>query len=189
MDTGIFGTQFFFEVLSENGMNDLAYQAMNLRTQPSYGYGIEQGATTTWEDWNGKSSQNHPMFGGGLTWFYRNLAGMNADPDQPGYRHIIFKPQPVADLDFVTYKSNTSFGEAGITWRNEGGQLLMEITVPVGSKATVVVPSGDVNSLKESGHSIDQSKGVKLVSAGKDIITLDVESGRYQFQVNGSRGF
>ena len=189
LDTGIFGTQFFFEVLAENGMNDLAYEAMNVRTQPGFGYGIEQGATTTWEDWHGKSSQNHPMFGGGLTWFYRNLAGMNADPDQPGYRHIIFKPQPVASLDFVTYKTNTSFGEAGITWRNKEGQLLMEITVPVGSKATVVVPYGDVNSLKESGQSINQSKGVKLVSVEKDIITLDVESGKYQFQVNGSRGF
>ena len=184
LDTGIFGTQFFFEVLSENGMNDLAYQAMNVRTQPSFGYGIEQGATTTWEDWNGKSSQNHPMFGGGLTWFYRNLAGMNADPDQPGYRHIIFKPQPVDELDFVTYSNNTSFGEAGITWRNQNGQLLMEITVPVGSKATVVVPSGDVNSLKESGHSIDKSTGVHLVSVKKDIINLDLESGKYQFQIN-----
>ncbi len=184
LDTGIFGTQFFFEVLAENGMNDLAYEAMNKRTEPSYGYGIEKGATTTWEDWNGKSSQNHPMFGGGLTWFYRNLAGMNTDPNQPGYRHIIFKPQPVDQLDFVTYTSNTSFGEAGITWRNQGGKFMMEITIPVGSKATVIVPSGDINSLKEGGQSISQSKGVHLVSAGKDTITLDVESGNYKFEVN-----
>jgi len=184
LDTGIFGTQFFFEVLSENGMHDLAYEAMNKRTEPGYGYGIEQGATTTWENWNGKDSQNHPMFGAGLVWFYRKLAGMNADPNQPGYRHIIFKPQSVADLDFATYLSNTSFGEAGITWRNKEGEFLMDITVPVGSKATVFVPSGDVKSLKESDHSIDQSKGVYLISARKDIIILDVESGKYQFQVN-----
>lgn len=184
LDTGIFGTQFFFEVLSENGMNDLAYEALNKRTQPSYGYGIEKGATTTWEDWNGRSSQNHPMFGGGLVWFYRKLAGMNADPGQPGYRHIIFKPQPVADLNFVTYSNNTSFGEAGITWKNKAGKFLMDITVPVGSKATVFVPSGDINSLKESSLPIKQSKGVHLVSAGKDTIVLEVESGKYQFEVN-----
>jgi len=124
------------------------------------------------------------MFGSGLVWFYRKLAGMNADPDQPGYRHIIFKPQPVADLDFVTYLSNTSFGEAGITWRNKKGEFLMDVTVPVGSKATVFIPSGDVKSLKESDHSIDQSKGVHLISASRDIIILDVESGKYQFRVN-----
>lgn len=184
LDTGIFGTQFFFEVLSENGMHDLAYEALNQRTQPGFGYGIEKGATTTWENWNGRSSQNHPMFGGGLVWFYRKLAGMNADPGQPGYLHIIFKPQPVAELDFVTYSNNTSFGEAGITWKNKDGKFLMDITVPVGSKATVFVPSGDVNSLKESSVSIKQSKGVHLVSAGKNTIVLDVESGKYQFEVN-----
>ena len=32
LDTGIFGTQFFFEVLSENGLNELAYRVMNQRT-------------------------------------------------------------------------------------------------------------------------------------------------------------
>lgn len=183
LDTGIFGTQFFFEVLSDNGMHDLAYEAMNKRTMPGFGYGIEQGATTTWEDWNGKSSQNHPMFGGGLVWFYRKLAGMNADPDQPGYRHIIFKPQPVADLSYVTYSNNTALGEAGITWKNENGKFLIDITVPIGSKATVFIPSGDKTSLKENGLPVKQAKGVKLLSVGKDTIELAVESGKYQFEV------
>lgn len=184
LDTGIFGTQFFFEVLSENGMHGLAYEAMNKRTMPSFGYGLAQGATTTWEQWNGENSQNHPMFGGGLVWFYRKLAGMNADPDQPGYRHIIFKPQPVADLQYVTYSTNTSYGEAGINWKNKDGKFLMDITVPVGSKATVFIPSGDISSLRESSYPIKQSKGVHLVSTGKDTIVLVVESGKYQFEVN-----
>jgi alpha-L-rhamnosidase len=184
LDTGIFGTQFFFEVLSENGMHDLAYEAMNKQTQPGYGYGIAQGATTTWEDWNGRSSQNHPMFGGGLVWFYRKLAGMNADPAQPGYRHIIFKPQPVKDLEYVKYHHHTALGEAGITWKHQGDQFFMEITVPAGSTATVYVPSGDLASLREGGLSIDQSKGVRLISSDSASITLAVESGKYQFQVN-----
>ncbi len=92
LDTGIFGTQFFFEVLSENGLHEMAYEAMNKRTQPGYGWWISQKATTTWEQWDGEGSRNHPMFGGGIVWFYRKLAGMNTDEDQPGYRHIIFRP-------------------------------------------------------------------------------------------------
>ena len=95
LDTGIFGTQFFFEVLSENGMHDLAFEALNKREEPGYGRWLEQGATTTWEQWNGDNSRNHPMFGGGIVWFYRKLAGMKADPDAPGYRHILFKPQQI----------------------------------------------------------------------------------------------
>jgi alpha-L-rhamnosidase len=150
---------------------------------PSFGYGLAQGATTTWEQWDGKNSQNHPMFGGGLAWFYRKLAGMMADPAQPGYKHIIFRPQPVADLKFVTYSNNTALGEAGITWTNGNDQFKADIEVPVGSMATVFIPSGDINSLKEDGLPIKKVKGVKLLSVEKDTITLTVESGKYQFEV------
>jgi alpha-L-rhamnosidase len=50
LDTGIFGTQFFFEVLADYGMQDLAYQAMNKTTQPSFGWWVANGNTTSWKD-------------------------------------------------------------------------------------------------------------------------------------------
>ncbi len=184
LDTGIFGTQFFFETLSEHDMHDLAYEAMNKRTQPSFGYGIGQGATTTWEHWDGRGSQNHPMFGGGLAWFYRKLAGMQTDQQQPGYRHIIFKPQLIDEIDYVKYMNNTAFGEAGIGWHRQGNDFIMDITVPVGSTATVHVPSGKATTLTESGRPIAQSPGVQLVAAGKDTVTLSVGSGEYRFRVD-----
>jgi hypothetical protein len=43
LDTGIFGTQFFFEILSENGMHDLAYEAMNKKEEPGYGSWLDTG--------------------------------------------------------------------------------------------------------------------------------------------------
>ncbi|MCK5371935.1 MAG: hypothetical protein KAQ62_25415, partial [Cyclobacteriaceae bacterium] len=152
LDTGIFGTQFFFEVLSENGMHDLAYEAINKRTEPSYGHWLELGSTTSREQWSEAGSHNHPMFGGGLVWLYRKLAGMKADPMQPGYRHIIFQPQFVDDLNFVTYSNITPYGEAGITWKQKDGKYTMDITVPVGSEATIYVPVDDINKLKEDGN-------------------------------------
>src|SRR5665811_1044536 len=140
LDTGIFGTQFFFEVLSENGMHDLAFQAMNKKEKPGYGRWLELGATTTWEKWDTEGSHNHPMFGGGLVWYYRKLAGMNADENEPGYRHIIFRPQPVDDISFAKYYNNTSFGEAGIYWQKSDDDFSIEVTVPIGCRATVYVP-------------------------------------------------
>jgi alpha-L-rhamnosidase len=122
LDTGIFGTQFFFEVLSENGLHDLAYEAMNKKDEPGYGRWLELGSTTTREQWSEEGSHNHPMFGGGLVWFYRKLAGMNTDSSQPGYKHIIFKPQPAGDLTYVKYYNQTPYGEAGIFWKKENGQ-------------------------------------------------------------------
>jgi alpha-L-rhamnosidase len=181
LDTGIFGTQFFFEVLSENGMHDLAYQAMNKRTQPSFGWWIDQGATTTWEQWNGDNSRNHPMFGGSLVWFYRKLAGMNADPEAPGYRHIIFRPQPVADLTFVKYIHQTAYGEAEIYWKTENQQLSMQITVPVGCRATVYVPLKTGKQITESGQPVADSKEIKNIGEENGYHNFEIQSGQYQF--------
>ena len=181
-DTGIFGTQFFFEVLSENGMHNLAYKAITKTTEPSFGHWLELGATTTWEQWDGANSRNHPMFGGGLVWLYRKLAGMNADPRQPGYRHIIFKPQIIETLDFVTYTNNTPYGKAGITWKKKEGKYEMEIIVPVGSEATVYVPTNNINKLKEGGNSIKQIKEIKIKSTDSKQVVLHVTSGVYHFE-------
>ena len=113
---------------------------MNKKDEPGYGRWLDLGSTTSREQWSEDGSHNHPMFGGGLAWNNRKLAGMNADPDQAGYRHIIFRPQPVDDLTFVKYYNQTVYGEAGIEWKNENQQFSMQVMVPVGSEATVYVP-------------------------------------------------
>jgi alpha-L-rhamnosidase len=183
LDTGIFGTQFLFEVLSENGMHDLAYQAMNKRTEPSYGRWLELGATTTREHWSERGSHNHPMFGGGLVWFYRQLAGMQADPRQPGYRHIIFKPRPAAEMDYVDYHNMTPYGQAGISWRNDAdGRFIMDISVPVGCQATVYVPAKNREQVLESGKKPDKKSGVEYVKMDAGYAVFSVTSGTYRFE-------
>jgi alpha-L-rhamnosidase len=184
LDTGIFGTQFFFEVLSEYGLHELAFRVMNQRTQPSYGWWIEQGATTSWEQWDGTNSRNHPMFGGGIVWFYRKLAGMNADPENPGYRHIFFRPQPAGDIDHVSYSNLTQNGEASISWKKEGNGFIVETTVPVGSTATVYVPVKENSSVRETGRKPKKSKGVTFLSREKDYEVYSVGSGSYSFETN-----
>jgi alpha-L-rhamnosidase len=184
LDTGILGTRFFFEMLADHGMNQLAFEAMNKKTEPSYGHWIELGSTTSRENWNEQGSHNHPMFGGGLVWLYRNLAGMQADPWEPGYRHIIFRPQVVKELEHVTYINITPYGEGGITWRNEEGAFLMDITVPVSSYATVHVPAQDLSRITEGGVAMDQAKGVTFKEMKDGYALFEVGSGSYQFRVS-----
>ena len=183
LDTGIFGTQFFFEVLAEHGLNHLAFEAMNKRTEPSYGYWLEDGATTTREFWDNHGSHNHPMFGGGITWFYRNLAGMQADPDNPGYKHIIFKPQPISELDYVKYYNQTAFGRAGIHWANADEQFTMQVTVPVGSTATVFVPASAQEQVRE-GDGVPNPDQVKFLKIEDEYAVYEVGSGDYVFQAD-----
>jgi alpha-L-rhamnosidase len=182
LDTGIFGTQFFFEVLSEYGMNELAYEAMNKRTQPGYGWWIEQGATTTWERWDGKDSRNHPMFGGGIVWFYRKLAGMNADTEHPGYRNIIFKPQPANDVTYTLYSNQTPYGQASVRWEKKNGKFTMEVNVPVGSTATVYLPASSASRVTESGKTIGKDKYISFTGMENGYAMLKVASGKYVFE-------
>jgi alpha-L-rhamnosidase len=179
LDTGIFGTQFFFEVLAENGLNDLACKVMDQRTQPGYGWWIEHGATTTWEQWDGRNSRNHPMFGGGIVWFYRKLAGMNADPEQPGYKHIIIKPQPASMIQYASYSNLTPYGMASVRWDITSGKLVMEITIPVGSTATVYVPL--IVKGQERGK-VRQPKGTTYTGIEEGYAVYKTASGIYRFE-------
>ena len=156
LDTGILGTKLLFEVLAENGLNELAFEAMNKKDFPSFGWWLEQGAYTTWERWDGGDSRNHPMFGGALTWFYRKVAGMEVDEQQPGYRHIIFRPMPCGDLTYAEYFTRTPYGEAGIKWNRSTAddRLEVEILVPVGCTATLTLPDGYVQDFGSGRHNI-----------------------------------
>ena len=182
LDTGIFGTQFFFEVLSENGLQNMAYEAMNKRTAPGYGWWLEQGATTTWEGWTDPGSGNHPMFGGGIVWFYRKLAGMNADPEHPGYRNIIFRPEPVNEISYASYSNLTSYGNCGISWKKENGKFIMQIDVPVGSTAAAYVPAKDIKSVMESGKEIRNTTGVTYLRMENGYAVFTTGSGHYKFE-------
>ena len=124
------------------------------------------------------------MFGGGLVWLYRNLAGMQADPGDPGYRHIIFRPQAIDALEYVTYTNLSPYGEGGITWRNEGEDFVMELSVPVSCHATVHVPAEDPSQITEGGVKTDQATAVTFKEMKDGYAVFEVESGEYRFRVS-----
>lgn len=139
LDTGIFGTRYLFEVLCEGGEADLAYSIINKRTFPSFGHWIEQGATTTWEQWNGKNSHNHPMWGGGIVWFYTHLAGLR--PLDAGYRTFEVAPIVPEGLERVEYSLDTVYGTIDVAWRVAEGEFMLECGVPVGTRAKITLPN------------------------------------------------
>lgn len=157
LNTGIFGTRYLFTVLAENGLADLAYKVLTQPGFPGYVNWIDQGATTMWEQWDGGNSRNHPMFGGGLVWLYRNLAGVNYDPENPGYRHVVVRPVPVASLGDVRYVKNTPLGRlSSYVKYTPDGKGTLELVVPVGSTATVFLPGSDLPIEVGQGiHSFD----------------------------------
>jgi alpha-L-rhamnosidase len=185
LNTGIFGTQFFFEILAENGLNDMAYAAMNKRDFPGFGHWIAQGATTTWEQWDGKNSRNHPMFGGSLTWFYRQLAGMDTDEENPGYKHIIIRPLASDSLMYASYTTQTPYGEASVSWQRNDTGFHLQTKIPIGSTATIHIPCRSNSNMTESNFPVrtGEAKGVTDKGWKDGYRKLEVVSGIYHFSV------
>lgn len=156
LNTGIFGTRFLFEVLFQNGLGELALRVLRQRDFPGYGHWIEQGASVTWEMWNGEASHNHPMFGGGLVSLYRDLAGVRLDSDygKAGYKHVIISPVFSLSLPHVSYEKQTPYGLLKSDIRLEGDTYLLTLTIPVGTTATVILPNHEPQTLTQGVHTL-----------------------------------
>jgi len=151
IDTGIIGAKNILRVLSEGGRTDLAYKLVARKEMPGWGYWMEQGATTLWEDWKGESSLNHIMFGDVSNWFIQWLGGIGLDPNSPGFRHIIIHPQPVGDLTWAKATHISPYGEIASSWTKIGNRFKLAISVPPNCNATVILP-GAHNSEVGSGR-------------------------------------
>lgn len=194
INTGFVSAKFFFETLSNNGLHDVAMTVMNKTDYPSFGNWIQQGATVTWEQWDGQNSHNHPMFGGGLTWFSRHLAGVNVTKDGAGYRHFEVRPMPAEGLDSVCYCLQSPQGLVSSKVRSKDGKLRqLVVTVPVGSTASVFLPA-DALDLKESGRKLDKftikeagKSGILSINPPQNgIIKVDIAQGTYNFTMDVS---
>jgi alpha-L-rhamnosidase len=153
IDCGFLGMKSLFQALSENGYHSLAYTVATQRDFPGYGDWIARGATTLWEDWTDtEGSLNHDALGDIVTWFYRSLAGINADPEQPGFRHIIIRPRPVNGLTFVRAEIESTFGPISSEWTLTQGKFKLAITIPPNSSASVIMPDGRTHKVVSGNY-------------------------------------
>ena len=101
-----------------------------------------KGATTLWEDWEGKSSQNHHMYGDISACFYKGITGIFADENQPGFKNTIFKPQFVGMLESASAEHISPYGKIESAWKRQDGKIQMKLTVPANCTGELVLPKG-----------------------------------------------
>jgi alpha-L-rhamnosidase len=184
IDTGILGAKYLLNALGEMGETETAYQIVNKKKLPGWGWWIEQGATTLWESWRGTDSLNHIMFGDVSAWFYKRLAGILLSA--PGFKEIEIKPQIVGDLTYARAECETVRGRIVSEWRIENDDLLLKIQVPANVTATLYLPGQDPAGITEGGRRIESVKGVRYVRQERGCAVFSVGSGTYSFV---SRGF
>jgi alpha-L-rhamnosidase len=178
LNTGMIGTQIMTDYLLETDRNDLIDTFVNKTTYPGWGYMVENGATTCWEQWNGYYSQIHscfPYIGG---WFYRGLAGIRWDPENPGFNNVILRPEPVKSVDWVKCSFNSPYGRIVSNWKLEDGLFTWDVTIPANTTATVYIPGKDIT---EGGSPAAKAQGVTLFGTDKNKAVFKIASGNYRF--------
>jgi len=188
--TGLLGTQWILRTLSDLGRIDVAYRLATHTSYPSWGYMVQKGATTIWELWNGDTadpsmnSGNHVMLIGDLViWLYEYLAGIQPDPDHPGFARFQLRPNPIDDLTEVRASFQSNYGLIHSHWKIEKGRFLWNVTIPANTKARVYVPCANEKWVKESGKPAKKAKGVRLIQMESNRVVYEVGSGTYQFVV------
>jgi alpha-L-rhamnosidase len=151
LSTGFVGTPLLAPVLTRFGRGDVAYKLLMQQTYPSWLYTVLQGATTMWERWNSytkdkgfgpvdMNSFNHYAYGAVGEWLYNTVAGIDLDPEEPGYRHIIIRPLPGGGLRWADGSLKTRYGTAACHWQIEGRKLRVTATLPPNTHATIKLP-------------------------------------------------
>ena len=203
--TGNTGTTCLLDALTKYGYGDVLYEAVTSPTYPSWGYMVEQGATTIWEAWGLGSraggSESMIMWATVDEFFYNDLAGIQGPdyhgPDYmtPGFREICIKPYVPEELEYANASIRTVRGRISAGWKKADNSIALEVTIPVNSKAKVSVPKIGLKNVtvQESGKVIwkDGSyvSGVAGITGGSesaDYVSFDVGSGSYSIKLVGT---
>lgn len=187
LTTGNLCTKYLMEMLTRYGHVETAYKIAVQTTYPSWGYMLENGATTLWERWeyatgDAMNSHNHPMMGSVDSWFYKYILGIIPDVAHPGFERFTIHPYIPNDLEFAEGEFQSVKGPVRSAWSKQNGRLTLRIHVPANSVATVYVPTQQVRSVKESGRRIGNSEQIRFVKEEAGCAVYEVGSGDYSFE-------
>ena len=181
LSTGILGTQYLMELLSERNRIDIAWL---IATRPDYPGWIDMtlNRTTLSEHWNGHGSNNHVMFGSIDSWLYQYIAGIRSDALAPGFKRFTIRPMIPPQLGWVKASTRTLYGKVASQWRVDGDRYELHVTVPVNTRALVFVLTSDRAFITENGNEIDSDSAVRFIGMQRDHAVFEVGSGHYIFR-------
>ncbi len=193
LSTGFVGVGYLNPTLTNIGRTDVAYKLLTNDTYPSWGYSIRQGATTIWERWDGwtqekgfqdpgMNSFNHYSLGSVGEWMYGTVAGIDTDPEAPGYAKIVIHPIPGGDVTWAKGSVDSPHGKIATSWKVTGSEFDLDVTIPANTTATVFIPTNQEGSVLEGGVSAGQAPGVSALGVQNGFARYTVGGGVYHFK-------
>ena len=159
LTTGFLATPFLLPILADTGHLDVAYDLLFQDTEPSWLVMVDRGATTVWEEWAGvdtdgtpHASLNHYSKGAVITFLHQYVAGLQCI--EPGYRRFRVAPKPGGGLEWATAQHDSPYGRIEVRWRQRDGTLSVDVTVPPGTAADIVLPTGKTTTVTSGHHTV-----------------------------------
>lgn len=195
LSTGIQATLPAMLALVEGGRLEEAYRLLQRREPGTWGYMLDQGATTIWERWDGyvegrgfhrheMNSFNHYAMGSIGEWIWRHVIGLAPDPERPGYESFIVAPRPGGGLTHAQGRYASIRGPIEVQWRVEGARFFLDLEVPPNTTASVRIP-GRLATTTEGDSPLSMAVGIERLREEADAIVVRVGSGRYHFVSEG----
>ncbi|MGB3253231.1 family 78 glycoside hydrolase catalytic domain [Buttiauxella gaviniae] len=180
--TGFVGTPYFCHALSQNGREQEAWELLLKDDFPSWLYQVKAGATTIWEHWDGMkpdgsmwsadmNSFNHYAYGAVGEWLYRSVAGIEADADEPGFKHVIIAPTIGGNVSWVDAAYDSVYGEIKVRWQvrqsRVGDIVTLDVKVPHNTHATLKLSGiGELLSARDMAFKLQENSGFAEVGSG-----------------------
>ena len=210
LSTGFVGTKDLMTTLTRFGRTQVAYNLFHNDTFPSWGFSIRHGATSIWERWDGWTPEKgfqdpgmnsfaHYSFGAVAEWMFKTIGGI--DTSGPAYKHILIRPCPEGRLSWAKTGYDSIHGKIATAWKienrrqNTGWDLLhldssneriptlvLDVTIPANTDATVYIPTQDPQRVTESGKAPSQAEGVTFIGAEGNNAVFRIGSGKYRFE-------
>ena len=162
---GLVGVPILTEWAIRNREVDFLYQMLKKRDYPGYLYMIDNGATATWESWNGERSRVHNCYNGIGAWFYQAIGGLRMDETAPGYRHVFIDPQIPEGVTWAKMTKDTPYGVIAVDWELTDNIMTLQVDIPAGVTATLCIPDGAV-ACKMNGKNVRIEKKTIQLNAG-----------------------
>ncbi|KAH8879718.1 hypothetical protein GQ53DRAFT_853304 [Thozetella sp. PMI_491] len=163
--TGFAGTPFICEALARTQHLQIAYSVLLGKNCPSWLYPVTMGATTVWERWDSMlpdgtinpgemTSFNHYALGAIAKFLFERIAGLQRV--DAGWKTVRIAPAIGATFSHAAAHHVTPQGTVSCSWETlpaDGRQtaITLDVTVPHGTTAEVVVPDGESETVERVG--------------------------------------
>jgi alpha-L-rhamnosidase len=192
LTTGFLGTPVLCHALTNFGFPELAFKLLFNIKYPSWLYAVTMGATTIWERWDGikpdgtfqdvgMNSFNHYAYGAIGNWLYEKVAGIQPNPENPGYKNIIVKPVISDKLKFAGASYKSMYGEIKSRWELEAKNVQLSVTIPANTMARIFIPANENSVITENGKLIESLENISIIGHQNGYFVVETGSGSYVF--------